>query len=179
MKNFFILTLFCVTFTYGQSKYLTRSGLLTFEASMPAFEEVKAKNETVTAIFNSDNGEIAILALIKGFRFKNALMEEHFNESYIESSQFPKAIFKGKIDNYQPNSIQKNVKLSGSLNLHGVTKPIITQLEIVKSENEIIMKGSFNVLASDYAIEIPKIVRNKVSDVVNILFNFKLNKKSD
>ena len=79
---------------FSQSKYLTKSGLLNFEASVEAFEEIKATNNNVTAILNTENGQFAALALVKGFRFKNALMEEHFNENYAESDEHPKAIFK-------------------------------------------------------------------------------------
>ena len=86
---------------FSQSKLITKTGKITFEASVPAFEEVKAKNESVTCILNTENGEIATLALIKGFRFKIALMEEHFNENYIESDRYPKATFKGKIDDFK------------------------------------------------------------------------------
>ena len=86
--------------SFAQTKMFTKSGKISFEASVPAFEEVKAKNESVTCVLNPSTGEIASLALIKGFRFKVALMEEHFNENYIESDTYPKAIFKGKIDNF-------------------------------------------------------------------------------
>ena len=70
---------------FSQEKYLTKSGVLNFEASVEYFEEIKATNTNVTAILNTSNGQFAALALVKGFRFKNALMEEHFNENYAES----------------------------------------------------------------------------------------------
>lgn len=178
MKNYIIATLFCFNFAFGQGKYLTRSGSLTFEASIPAFEEVKAKNESVTAIFNSENGEIAVLALVRGFRFKNALMEEHFNESYIESSQFPKATFKGKIDTFVISRSQE-VNLTGILEMHGVTKPVNTIAKYRVTDQEVLISGTFLVKASDYDIKIPKIVRNKVSDTVTIQFDLRLTKKSD
>ena len=178
MKNYIIVLLFCFNFAFGQGKYLTRCGSLTFEASMPAFEEVKAKNESVTAIFNSGNGKIAVLALIRGFRFKNALMEEHFNESYIESSQFPKATFRGKIDTFVISHSQE-VDLTGILEMHGVEKPVNTIAKYKLTDQEVIISGAFLVKASDFDIKIPKIVRNKVSDTVSIQFDLRLIKKSD
>ncbi|MBT8273073.1 MAG: YceI family protein, partial [Bacteroidia bacterium] len=81
MKNLVFVLLFAVMSGFAQQKYLTKAGTLSFEASVPSFEEVAAKNEAVTAILNTENGEFAALALVKGFRFKNALMEEHFNEN--------------------------------------------------------------------------------------------------
>ena len=77
--------------SFAQTKMISKTGKITFEASVPAFEEVKGKNESVTFIFNPTTGDIASLALIKSFRFKVALMEEHFNENYMESDTFPKA----------------------------------------------------------------------------------------
>ena len=105
-------------------------------------------------------------------------MEEHFNESYIESTQFPKAIFKGKIDTFVISHSQK-VDLVGVLEMHGISLPISSKAEFDQTDQEVSIKGTFVVKASDYKIDIPKIVRNKVSDKVSIRFDFKLIKKSD
>ena len=95
MKN--ITLLFVFTFLTlvinAQDKMQTKTGKITFEASIPSFEEVKATNETASCIIQLKTGKIASLALVKGFRFKAALMEEHFNETYIESNIYPKATF--------------------------------------------------------------------------------------
>ena len=179
MKYIFLFLIGFSSMSYAQEKYWTRSGTLTFEASMPAFEEVKATNENVTAILNSTDGSFASLALVKGFRFKNALMEEHFNESYIESSRFPKAIFRGNILNFDAQNLKKSYTLSGTLELHGKTNPVLVEINIHKNENNLKFSGMFTVNATDYGIEIPKIVRNKVRDKVNIKFEFLLIKKSD
>ncbi len=88
-KIAFVVLIALCSFAPIQEKKLTKTGTITFEASVPSFEEVKGKNTAVTCILNTSNGEIAALALMKGFRFKVALMEEHFNENYIESSKFP------------------------------------------------------------------------------------------
>ena len=102
MKKIFLVQLFLLTtISFAQDRVITKNGKVTFEASVPSFEEVKAKNESVTCVINSQTGEIASLILVKGFRFKTALMEEHFNENYIESDKYPKATFKGKIENYK------------------------------------------------------------------------------
>ena len=84
----------------AQAKYIDKKGELTFEASEELFEPVKATNESVTVILNTETNEIASLALMKSFRFKNSLMEEHFNENYIESETYPKATFKGKLSDF-------------------------------------------------------------------------------
>lgn len=178
MRQLFYLISFVCTFGFGQGKYLTKTGLLNFEASVPSFEEVAAKNNSVTAIINTENGEIAVLALVTGFRFKNALMEEHFNENYAESNKYPKAIFKGKIENFLSDSPIGNFKVTGTLTFHGVTKTV-QDIPIVvnKDGDKITIKGSYKVLASDFKIEIPKIVRNKIAEDVEVSFDFELLKK--
>ena len=178
--TFLILVLISIS-AIGQNKYLTKTGLLAFEASVPSFEEVAAKNNAVTAIINTENGDFAALALVKAFRFKNALMEEHFNENYAESDKHPKATFKGKIKDFNFKSLGKvdsSKSIDGSLTFHGVTKEIKnTSLTLKLVDDKIIVSGSFKVLVSDFDIEIPKIVANKLSDEVSVVFNFELIKK--
>ena len=167
---------------FSQSKYLTKTGTVTFEASVPSFEEVAAKNNSTTAILNTENGEFAALVLIKGFRFKNALMEEHFNENYAESDDFPKATFKGKLIDFSLKNISgtENILIyNGTLSFHGETKPIEDfNLKISINEgNRIKLSGAFSVEVSDFNIKIPKVVRNKLSNIVNVTFDFELSKK--
>ncbi|MDT0558160.1 YceI family protein [Ichthyenterobacterium sp. W332] len=178
MKTIFYILL-CVNLTViAQTKYITKTGTLNFEASVPSFEEVAAKNNSVTAILNTDNGEFAALAFVKAFRFKNALMEEHFNENYAESDTFPKATFRGKIEGFDLQSDNTSYPISGELTFHGKTKTYQNlKLYITKKGEAIILKGNFKVLVSDFAIEIPKIVRNKLSEEVDVTFNFELLEK--
>lgn len=179
MKNLYIaiLVLFCLSFTTDEAKKLTKTGSITFEASVPSFEEVKGKNDAVTCVLNTTNGEIAALALMKGFRFKVALMEEHFNENYIESSKYPKATFKGKIENFDAsklNTTTKDYTIKGKLELHGKSKDIVSIAKIKKSGNDIELKTSFSVNVSDFGIEIPSVVAKKVAKKVDVDCNFLL-----
>ena len=163
---------------FSQVKYLTKSGVLNFEASVETFEEIKASNSNVTAIFNASNGEFAALALVKGFRFKNALMEEHFNENYAESDEFPKAIFKGKLTDFSLETIQNTYTINGTLSFHGVSQPVENvSVEVVASKNTFHFKGSFVISPNDFDIEIPNIVRSKIADIVTVVFDFELIKK--
>lgn len=180
MKNILFIILLVTACAFGQNKYITKTGTISFEASVPSFEEVAAKNNSVTAIINIENGEIAALALVKAFRFKNALMEEHFNENYAESDKYPKANFKGKILNFSLGSLNETSEfyIDGELEFHGVTKEIKQiPVRMKQTENGILLSGHFSALASYFNIEIPKIVKNKVSDEVQIDFNFELQKK--
>jgi polyisoprenoid-binding protein YceI len=178
MKKLLFILFFVSAISAAQGKYLTKTGSISFEASVSSFEEVAAKNTSVTAIINTETGEIAVLTLINGFRFKNALMEEHFNENYAESTKYPKAIFQGKIEELALESSANHYKLNGELTFHGVTKAIEDiPVTAYKNNDKIKIDGAFKVLVSDFKIDIPKIVKNKVSEVVLVSFSFELQKK--
>lgn len=175
-----LLPIFILFLTYhidAQEKYLTKKGTIQFEASVPAFEEVKAVNNTVTAILNADKGEIAALALMKGFRFKNALMEEHFNENYIASDDYPKATFKGKIIDFDKNNIQNKYTIQGTLTLHGTSKEISIEATTAVQEKIISISSSFTTKPADFNIKIPGIVSKKIAEEVQIFIDFQLTKK--
>ena len=171
----FFLIIQCSLLT-AQEKFYTKSGTINFEASVPSFEEVKAQNTKVTAILKTDTGTIAALALVKGFRFKIALMEEHFNENYAESDKFSKAKFSGKIKDFKKNT-SGPIEISGKLTFHGVTNEILVPATITYSNNSYQLVANFEVKPEDYNINIPKIVRKKVAESILIALNFNLLKK--
>lgn len=176
-----LVTLISVT-GFSQSKYITKTGTVTFEASVPSFEEVKAKTESTTAILNTSNGQFAALVFVKGFRFKNALMEEHFNENYAESDQYPKATFKGTLLNFDLETLsasKQNITYSGSLTFHGKTKTLDDlELSVSKTDdNTIVLEGNLKVNTEDFDIDIPKVVSNKLSKTVKVALFFELQKK--
>ena len=172
MKNSIIIALLlCFSVASAQEKLVTKNGITTFEASVPSFEEVKAKNENVTCILNTKTGEIASLALIKGFKFKIALMEEHFNENYMESTRYPKATFRGILKDFDLKEVTatpKDFSLKGKLEIHGKSKEITTIAKIKKTEKGIEIETNFSVNASDFDIQIPSVVKNKVSNKINV-----------
>ncbi len=176
-KILFFSALLITLINNAQTKMITKTGKITFEASVPAFEEVKAKNENVTCILNTQTGEIASLTLMKSFRFKVALMEEHFNENYIESDKFPKATFKGKIENFDVtklNATTKDFTIKGKLELHGKTKEITIIAKIKKTTEGIEIDSNFTVNTDDFNIEIPSVVSKKLSKKVIISLDFLL-----
>ena len=178
MKNIFLFgALLIALMTNAQTKMITKTGKVTFEASVPAFEEVKAKNENVTCIINAQTGEIASLVLMKSFGFKVALMEEHFNENYIESDKYPKGTFKGKVENFDISKLTaaaKEFTITGKLELHGKLKAISIPAKIKKTKEGIEIISNFEVNSDDFNIEIPSVVSKKVSKKVNVTLNFQL-----
>ena len=169
-----------VTIAFGQSKYMTKSGSMSFEASQPSFEPIEATHSAVSALLNADTGELAVLALVRGFRFPLALMEEHFNENYIESHQYPKTSFKGSILNFDSNALSnqpRTVQLTGELSMHGVTKPISVSATITQSDEQITLTSSFSVKTSDFGIKIPSLVRKQIDENVQVEVSLPLQRK--
>jgi len=182
MKNIIaiILCVFCLSFSVNGQKYSTKTGQLIFEASVASFEEVKATNDNVSAILNTETGDFASLALVKGFRFKVALMEEHFNENYAESSKFPKAVFRGKLVNFDASQLseeEQTYTASGIINMHGVDKVIETQLVLKKVDGTIYLTTNFILKPADFNIEIPSVVSSKIAEEINVNGTYKLKTK--
>ena len=181
MKNIIILaiSLTLVTSVFSQ-KMMTRSGEIKFEASMPTFEEIAATNKTASCIFDEATGEFVALGLVKEFKFKSPLMEEHFNENYLESSKFPKSNFKGKVLNFDASkltSAKTAYDLEGDLTMHGVTKKVKTKIYLSLKDGKILAISNFIVKAKEYAIDIPSLVKSKIADDIKVGINFLLEPK--
>ena len=174
------ILLFSMMTVFGQSKYMTKSGSMSFEASQPTFEPIEANHTAVSALLNAETGELAVLALVRGFRFPLALMEEHFNENYIESHQYPKTSFKGSIIDFDQTTLNdqpQTVQLTGELSMHGVTKPITVSASINQTDDLITLESSFSVKTSDFGIEIPSLVRKQIDENVQIEVSLPLQPK--
>ncbi|WP_136468806.1 YceI family protein [Flagellimonas onchidii] len=164
----------------AQEKFIDKNGIIIFEASEEVFEEVKAINKSVTTIYDSQSNKIASLALVIGFQFKNSLMQEHFNENYVESETYPKAIFRGQLQDFDLKELGPDVmdvNLKGILNFHGKDKEITTTVQMQRIGDVLQMIGGFIVTPLDFDIKIPKIVRNKIAKEVQVKIDFKLSKK--
>lgn len=171
MKKITLLFLiFIATTTIAQEKMTTNKGIINFEASVPFFEEVKAINKKTACVLITKTGEITCLAIIKNFQFERSLMEEHFNANYMESHRFPKAIFKGRIEKFDLKNIDSNAnqyQIIGKITMHGKSKKIIVTGTIKKGAQGIELMTNFPLNTDDFKIEIPFIVRSKVSKNVN------------
>lgn len=176
-KQFLLPLLLLAAFSFSQDKIITKNGKINFEASVPAVEEIKARNEGVSCVVNTKTGEIASLALVKGFRFKIALMEEHFNENYMESDKYPKSTFKGKIENFDYSKLTAQgaaYTIKGKLEIHGKTKEVTITATLKKTGSGMSLDSNFFVNTDDYGIEIPNVVSKKVSRKVAISLDFDL-----
>ena len=176
-KLFLFLIIFVFSAQSYSQKIKTKSGLVVFDAIESSFEPVKAQNKTSTCILDTSNGQIASQILMKGFEFKVALMEEHFNENYVESDEYPKATLKGKIQDFNYSKIDQNfqnIQIKGTLELHGKIKEVIIDGKIKKNVDSTELVTNFIIFPEDFDIKIPNIVRNKIAKKVNVSTNFLL-----
>ena len=177
MRKLASIICFSLLLNVNAQKYITKSGLTEFKASVEAFEPVEAKNKSTTAILDTSNGEIAALLFIKAFEFRVALMQEHFNENYMESDKFSKATFKGNLEKFDASNLNATYQIKGELSIRGQTKNIST-LATLKKDGEIInLEAEFDVSPSDFDIKIPSIVEEKISKTIVISLKYELIEK--
>ncbi len=158
----------------AQKKIFSKTGVISFYSST-AIENIEATNTKALAVIDLQANIIEFSVLIKGFQFKKALMQEHFNENYMESDKYPKATFKGRFDELPVLEPGQNktltVKISGNLTMHGVTKPVTTVAAITAKNNIINATAAFTVLLSDYAIKVPAVVANNINKTIRVKIN--------
>ncbi len=159
---------------FSQSLYMTRSGQVSFYSKTP-LENIEAVNNEVTSMLNTSSGEIVFAVLVKSFRFEKALMEEHFNENYMESDKLPKSTFQGKITNLSGVDFTKEgsypVDVEGDLTIHGVRQSVATSGHLVVAKGKIALKGVFTVKPADYKIQIPSLVSEKIASTIDVTIN--------
>jgi polyisoprenoid-binding protein YceI len=161
----------------AQGKFFTRTGSIRFYSETPV-ENIEAVNTQTSSIFDTDNGDIVLSAQMIGFEFEKALMQEHFNENYVESEKFPKSTFKGKIIDYDQSIFSTDAKtevnVEGELMIHGVTKNMRTVVTVQKTGDKIQANAEFHVKVADYDIKIPNAVVNNISESVLVTVDLNL-----
>jgi hypothetical protein len=174
MKKSFVILLAAICFSSAASaqKYFTKDGTINFHSNAK-LEKIEATNNKATCVLDATTGAIEWSVLTKGFVFENAFMGEHFNETYMESDKFPKASFKGKVDNMASVNLQKDgtykSKVTGDLTIHGVTKNISVDASFVVAGGKITSESKFPVKASDYGIVIPGDKTDNISNNIDII----------
>lgn len=168
---FYFLILMMITTNVTAQKYFTRDGSVSFSSDAP-LEKIEAQNSKATSVIDISSGRMEFAILIKAFQFEKALMQEHFNENYMESDKYPKATFKGNITNIEEIDLGKDgdyeVNVKGELTIHGETKDIETPGKMTVKGGQISANASFEVAVSDFKIEIPSIVKDNIAKIVLI-----------
>jgi len=162
----------------AQKKYYTKNGRVSFQAGT-AVEDIDGVNPAAASVLDAATGQLEYMVLVKGFEFKRALMQEHFNKNYMESDKYPKSVFKGKITNLSSVNFSKDgtypVTVKGILDMHGVKKEVESKGTLTVSGETIAAEASLEVALADFNIAIPGVVSDKISKTVKINISCKYN----
>jgi hypothetical protein len=185
-------TIMLLTLVFGLTQinaqiYKAKDGttLITFFSEAP-LENIEAANKGAIIVLNTTTNDIQVRVSIQNFKFKNSLMEEHFNENYMEtdkkgpndangSATYPNrnAIFKGKINEKIDYAVdgEHKVSIPGKMELHGVTKDIVLEGTLIKKGTEIILSSKFKIKISDYNIKVPSMYVKNIAEIVDVNLN--------
>lgn len=163
-----ILLIICIT-GYSQ-KYKTIESNIKFYSDAP-MEDIEAINESASSIVDVSSKSIVIVVPIKSFSFKKKLMQEHFNENYLESDDYPNAIFKGKLIDWDGTEGASKATAKGTLEIHGVVQDATITGDIDFSQNTLKLSTVFNIRLEDHKIKIPKAVFYKIAEEVEVTAN--------
>jgi len=177
-KRLFVLLVAFLSLHVGlsQDRFKTTAGIVSFDASSP-LEDIRAVNKKVNAILDMTSGKMAAVLLIKEFEFRRKLMQEHFNENYMHSDKYPKAVFTGSLHDYKLDvlsSEERVFELSGEITIHGVTRPLTTTVSIQRNSSDIRCALKFVVQTEEHNIKVPRVLFKKVAREVNVNAEFLL-----
>ncbi len=168
----FILLFFSIQM--HAQKYIGKKGQIGFFSKAP-IEDISAVNNNVSAVYDSNTGEIVFQLKITDFIFPKKLMQEHFNENYLESDIYPNSVFQGKIVDIQKDIKRKgDTRVEGDLTIHGETNQIVVVGELIKKEDVVNISANFLIRLVDYNIEIPSIMMYKIAEEIAIKVNIEL-----
>jgi polyisoprenoid-binding protein YceI len=153
----------------GQDLYACKNAKISLFSSAP-LEDIEATSTSGTSVYNPATGDLAFSVNIRSFQFPKSLMQEHFNENYMESDKYPKAIFKGKVK--ESISLTKNgsypVNVTGELEVHGVKQTRTIPGTVVVNNGTVSMSSEFVVKCADHNIEIPTLVFKKIAESIKM-----------
>lgn len=178
-KNVFLLVaIIFLTAQFGiAQKYITKNGHIKFYSDTPA-EKIEAHNKQVNSALDTETGDFVFKILMKSFEFEKALMQEHFNENYVESHKYPNATFLGKITNLDEIDFTKegtyNAYVKGKLSIHGVSREIEHEGTFTVNDSKIRGYSVFNILLENYDIKIPNAVITNIAESIEITVDVKL-----
>jgi polyisoprenoid-binding protein YceI len=179
-KLMMVAALLAIDTAAHAQKYMTRTGKVTFFSSTPV-ENIEAFNNDVACAMDSKTGDVAFQVPVKSFKFEKALMQEHFNENYMESDKYPRADFKGKIADMSKVNFGKDgsyaVSVNGKMTIHGVTRDVTIPGTVVVKGKNATATSKFMVKPADYKINIPGVVEGKIAKEIEVTVNSVLESK--
>ena len=173
IRKFFWVYFSVMALHASAQKYVSEKGVITF-FSEAAIEDIKADNLKASSMMNISTTDIAFVVPIREFQYEKKLMQEHFNEKYMESEKYPKATFSGKLDGFVSTGAPglQEVKAKGKLVIHGVTKEVEISGTIETTTQHILIKSKFIVRLEDYNIKIPQLMWQNIAEQVEVSVEF-------
>lgn len=171
MKYYLILILLISHLSGWSQKYLSSESHIRFFSEAP-LENIEAENVEARSVFDASTGDLVFSIPIESFDFEKKLMEEHFNENYLETEKYPKSTFKAKIVDWNKKEGLQEVTVEGTLSLHGIDKTISVTGNIDFSQQEVKIESTFVIQLKDYKIKIPKAVFYNIAEEVEVTVKF-------
>lgn len=166
---FFILCYFLSLAVHAQDIYTSKNASVSFFSST-VMEDIEGKSNTASSVIDLKSKNIIFKVANTSFQFKKKLMQEHFNENYMESDKYQFSTFKGKITDDADLSKDGiyNVTIEGNLDLHGVVKPYQSKATLTVTKGLITAKTVFKVKIEDHQIKVPTIVFKNIAEFVEV-----------
>jgi hypothetical protein len=174
MKKYFLLTIYLMATTaLWSQKQLTREAYIKFYSETPV-ENIEASTKKASSVINLENGDFVCQVLMKSFHFEKALMQEHFNENYVESEKYPKAVFKGKMLDWNAIDLSKEMDYEytakGVMQMHGAEKEVEAECLFQVKGGQLTISTVFKLVPEDFNIEIPSTVRENIAKEIEVTF---------
>jgi polyisoprenoid-binding protein YceI len=170
MKKYFVILCFFGTVKFCSAQiYLAKSCTISFFSSS-VIEDIDATNEAAKPVMNTATGEVVIKVPVRSFKFHSQLMQDHFNEDYLETDKYPFAVFTGKINetiDYSKDTVN-SVTVTGKMNMHGVEKPVTVPGTITVNHGSITINSKFNVRLADYNITVQALYVKNIAEEVEV-----------
>ncbi|MDT7832614.1 YceI family protein [Flavobacteriaceae bacterium S356] len=179
MKKIVLILCFITSFQALAQQYYTRTGVTELMASVNLYDSIKIYNWSTSVVLDAKNGDLSAIIFVKAFQFNRVILESSFNDEVMESDIYPKATFKGKIHDFDPEiGTRKEFKISGELTIKGIQKKAETTSFISKKKNgELWLMATFTMNPKDFNIKIPDLVKDRVGRFIDLTVYFKLKKK--
>jgi len=171
MKSILIVGLSMLSQLVFAQQYKSIESRIHFFSDAP-MEDIEAVNTKASGAFDVSNGNIVFSVAMNQFQFEKALMQEHYNENYLETEKFPKATFVGKMNMGALADGKNSVTISGEMNLHGVKRTMTVTGIMTKIGTRIQAHAEFTLLLKDYNIKIPKAVFYNIAEEIAITVDF-------
>ncbi len=165
-----LLVSFMCNLLFAQKLVSSASSTMFYSTAL--LEDITATTDKGKSVIDLSNGEIAFSVPVSSFEFAKSLMQEHFNERYMETDKFPKASFKGVIEGWKNQTSIVDAKANGTLTIHGIAKEVEAKGSVTFKRAKLVIEAKFNIKLEDFGVEVPSIMFQKIAEVVEVTVTY-------